>query len=245
MARIRTIKPGFWRHEELSELPEATHLLAAALLNYADDEGYFNANPKLIKAECCPLREPSVSIHDSLTHLSRIGFIRLGTGSDGKRYGHIVTFIEHQRVNRAIDSKIKPLLTSFDDGVSTHTHLSESSLLEGNGKEVEGNEELEKEVDEGARAQPSKYAFSGKVIRVTHDQFAKWGTAYHSLDLFAELTALDDYYMNEGVKDWFVRCSNALASKHRKNVGNGGGGGGSKAPPKRSGYVPMHPGAGG
>ena len=69
MARIRTIKPEFWAHEDLSELPEATHMLAAALLNYADDEGYFNANPMLIKAACSPLREPSVSIQESLTLL--------------------------------------------------------------------------------------------------------------------------------------------------------------------------------
>ena len=55
MARIRTIKPEFWRHEDLSALPADTHMLAAALLNYADDEGYFNANPKLVEAECFPV----------------------------------------------------------------------------------------------------------------------------------------------------------------------------------------------
>ena len=41
MARIRTIKPDFWKHEDLSALPEITHMLAAALLNHADDEGFF------------------------------------------------------------------------------------------------------------------------------------------------------------------------------------------------------------
>ena len=90
MARIRTIKPEFWRHEELSVLPEATHLSAAALLNYADDEGFFNANPKLVSSKCCPLREPTVSVPASLTALAAIEYIRLGTGSDGKRYGQIV-----------------------------------------------------------------------------------------------------------------------------------------------------------
>ena len=109
MARIRTIKPEFWRHEDLSELPEATHLLAAALLNYADDEGYFNANPKLVQAECCPLRELSVNIHDSLNQLVSIAYLALGTGEDGKRYGHILNFKEHQRINRPTESKINKL----------------------------------------------------------------------------------------------------------------------------------------
>src|SRR6185312_14231365 len=85
MARIRTIKPSFWSHEDLSALPEATHMLAAALLNYADDFGYFNANPLLVRAECCPLREPSVSIPESFRRLQEIGYIQTADGPDGKR----------------------------------------------------------------------------------------------------------------------------------------------------------------
>jgi hypothetical protein len=135
MARIRTVKPEFWRHEGLSALPESTHLLAAALLNYADDDGYFNANPKLVQAECFPLREPSVSIHDSLTALARQGYLRIGTGPDGRRYGHIVNFHQHQHINRKTDSKIKPLEIVWEPSCTTHGALMESSRLEGKGRE--------------------------------------------------------------------------------------------------------------
>lgn len=135
MGRIRTIKPEFWRNEALSELPEATHMLAAALLNYCDDEGYFNANPRLIMAECSPLREPSVSIQCSLTDLSRIGYIRLGEGSDGRAYGHIINFSEHQRVNRPTRSKIAEISIDWGDSVSDHGGLMEDSLPERKGKE--------------------------------------------------------------------------------------------------------------
>lgn len=124
MARIRTIKPEFWRHEELSELPEATHLLAAALLNYADDHGYFNANPALIKAECSPLREPSVSIHESLTHLSSIGYIQLGKCPNGRRIGRVVAFDKHQRVNRPSESKFAGVSITWD----AEKRLTESSV---------------------------------------------------------------------------------------------------------------------
>lgn len=62
MARIRTIKPEFWTDEDMAEVSEPACLLAIGLLNYADDEGYFNANPKLIKAAVFPIREPSVPI---------------------------------------------------------------------------------------------------------------------------------------------------------------------------------------
>ena len=133
MARIRTVKPEFWKNEDLSELPEATHLLAAGLLNYADDEGYLNANPRLIEAECSPLREPSVSIQDSLIQLQGIGFLELGRTADGKSYGRIVKFLLHQRINRPTPSKIKDLQISWEGSVSPHTQLREASPLERKG----------------------------------------------------------------------------------------------------------------
>lgn len=141
MARIRTIKPEFWKHEDLSELPEATHMLAAALLNHADDEGYFNANPALVRSECLPLRESSVSVNDSLNHLARVGYIRLGKGQDGKRYGRIVKFADHQRVNRPTPSKIKAIAIEWEGSCDKHGGLTEPSLPEGKGKEQgrEGN----------------------------------------------------------------------------------------------------------
>lgn len=137
--RIRTIKPSFWKHEDLSELPAEVHMLAAALLNYADDEGYFNANPKLVAAECCPLREDSVSPHDALTMLSDIGYIRLFNGTDGKLYGHVVTFLDHQKINRPSPSKIKCLDSGDEPSLRIHGKLSEASLPEGKGRE--GNKE--------------------------------------------------------------------------------------------------------
>ena len=114
MARIRTLKPEFWKHEDLSALPEATHLLAAALLNYSDDFGYFNANPRLIQAECLPLREPSVSVPESLRSLQTINFIELGTGPTDRRYGRVVNFTEHQRVSHPTPSKIADLSIVWD-----------------------------------------------------------------------------------------------------------------------------------
>lgn len=109
MARIRSIKPGFFANEGLSEVSEPAQLLAGGLLCYADDEGYFNAHPGLVKAAVFPLREPSKPIQDLLTELFSIGYVRFGTGSDGKRYGHVVNFKEHQKVSHAVPSKIKGL----------------------------------------------------------------------------------------------------------------------------------------
>jgi hypothetical protein len=141
MARIRTIKPEFWTDERLSELPEAVHMLAAALLNYADDEGFFNANPALVKAACFPLREPSVSIHGGLTELSNIGYLQLFDGIDGRKYGWIVSFSKHQKINRPSPSRIRGLVRFSEDSVNAHGGLSESSLPEQGSGRGTGNRE--------------------------------------------------------------------------------------------------------
>ena len=135
MSRIRTIKPEFHKHEELSALPAETHLLAAALLNYADDEGYFNAHPGLVKAECSPLREASVTVPVSLQSLSNIGYLRLGTGNDGKRYGQVVAFQEHQVISHPKTSKINSKEIVWDSSSTIPVPVHEQSVLNG----MEGN----------------------------------------------------------------------------------------------------------
>lgn len=140
MARIRTIKPEFWTHEDLSALPAETHMLAAALLNHSDDEGYFNAHPGLVKAACCPLREDSVSVQSGLKQLCGVGYIRVGTGTDGKHYGHVITFDSHQRVNRPTESKIKHLVSEWEPSVTNHGVITEPSPPERKGMEGKGKE---------------------------------------------------------------------------------------------------------
>lgn len=219
MSRIRTIKPDFWRHEDLSELPEATHMLAAALLNYADDEGYFNANEKLVKAECCPLRETSVSVHDSIMALAKIGYLRLGTGPDGKRYGHVVAFLQHQRVNRPQPSKISGLDVAWDGSLNNHTQITERSSPEGNGREGKGREK-------NPPAAAKEYVFVGNVGRVDQRQFDKWRESFEFIpDLKAELQVCDDYYTANPIDDpkkwfwffskWLGRANDAAREKHQ------------------------------
>jgi hypothetical protein len=224
MARIRTIKPEFWRHEELSALPEATHMLAAALLNYCDDEGYFNANEKLVQAECSPLREPSVSTHDSLTALANIGYVALGTAPDGKRYGRVLNFGEHQRINRKTPSKIKNIEVVWEPSVSPHTQLSESSHPEGKGRE-QGREGKGMEVRADAR--DAEFGFLGAVVRLKVKDFAQWQSAYSNLDLKAELVARDAWLAGEATDEdrrkWFITTSKYLANRNAEAKVRGGG----------------------
>lgn len=136
MARIRTIKPEFWTDEDMSEVSESACLLAIGLLNYADDEGYFNANPKLIKAAIFPIRDQSGSIPVLMRELSSVGYISLFSGHDGKIYGLVNNFAKHQVINKAKNSIIRELC------VLPYEYGTDTELLppgrEGKGKEGKG-----------------------------------------------------------------------------------------------------------
>jgi hypothetical protein len=137
MARIRTIKPDFWRDESLASVSPEAALLAIGLLNHADDEGYFNAHPKLIESDIFPLRELSCTITVMIDELHRIGYIELYKGHDGKRYGHICNFSKHQVINKKNPSKIKVLCEVLDDSVTTTVVLPVGMEGKGKGKERE------------------------------------------------------------------------------------------------------------
>lgn len=125
MGRIRTVKPEFTQDEELSVLHPETHLLAAGLLCYADDYGYFNANPGLVLANVFPLRELSGNIPEMLRSLAEIGYLRMGTAPDGKRFGLIVKFSTHQKISHKTPSKISGLGIVWDDSGTTPENTGE------------------------------------------------------------------------------------------------------------------------
>jgi hypothetical protein len=144
MARIRTIKPEFWRDEDLSTISAEAALLAIGLLNQADDEGYFNANSKLIESDVFPLRELSCTTTELLNELHRIGYVSMFYGTDSKRYGHIVNFEKHQVINKKNLSKIKPLLDVQEDYGSSTVSLP---VGKEQGKEREHGKEQGTEVE--------------------------------------------------------------------------------------------------
>ena len=151
MGRIRTVKPEFFTNERLSALHPETHLLAAGLLCYADDEGYFNAHPGLVQAAIFPVRECSQKLPVMLQSLSSIGYIQFSEGSDGRKYGRVVSFSDHQVVSHARPSKIKTLCHDWINPVIVHEHSStpqgdfhqegKGMEVEGKGREVEGEAE--------------------------------------------------------------------------------------------------------
>lgn len=221
MARIRTIKPEFWQNDKLSKLPEATHMLAAALLNYADDEGYFLATPDVIKGVCFPMRTLTVEIPLSLKMLADIDYIRLGNGADGRRYGRIVAFNDHQTISKPTASKLRKIAIKWDgvdypddlfggDSRRTPGVLPEDSRLEqgtGNREQGTGNRER------GSRDAPSlddpppaldleavviSIDILGGQFHVTQGMVQQWTEDFPAIEVMTSLRRMRSHYSDQG-----------------------------------------------
>ncbi len=134
--RIRTVKPSLWTSEDMAQLSDQAMLLAIGLLNYADDRGFFVANPTLIAAALFPLRK-TAPVAELLAELVKIGYIVLSTGKDGRAYGRVATFSQHQRVSHPSPSSIEPMW-QWESSVSAPGGRPEASGLKGREEEGKG-----------------------------------------------------------------------------------------------------------
>lgn len=112
--RIRSIKPSFWQHRLHARISDFEALLALALLNFADDEGRFIADPRGIRAVLFSYRTVTeAQIVDGLKALAseRVNWITLYEAPlDGETVtlGYVTNFARHQVVNRPQKSNLPP-----------------------------------------------------------------------------------------------------------------------------------------
>ncbi|SBV93999.1 hypothetical protein KL86APRO_10455 [uncultured Alphaproteobacteria bacterium] len=162
MARIRTIKPEFFRHADLFDAEEETglplRLAFAGLWTACDREGRFEWKPRQLKLDCLPYDD--VDFSRVLDALATRGFVRKYE-ADGNAYGWVPSFTRHQIINnREKDSALPLPPQGFEnsggstpaprDGDACPTPHGNASV-EGEGeREKEGKEEGVKVIDAGA-----------------------------------------------------------------------------------------------
>jgi len=95
MARIRNLKPAFFKDEDLAELPPLTRILFAGLWTLADKAGNLEDRPRFIKIEVLPY--DACAIVEMLDALAAGGFV-VRYKVAGRAYLHIPMFTKHQRV---------------------------------------------------------------------------------------------------------------------------------------------------
>lgn len=108
MARIRTIKPEAFISESLAEVSVNAERTFFGLLTQADDQGRFRDNAAIINGLLWPLRAEHTSVHaeDELQQLANAGLICRYTACDGRRYLHVATWGEHQKIDKPSQSRL-------------------------------------------------------------------------------------------------------------------------------------------
>lgn len=108
MARIRTIKPEAFVSESLAEVSVNAERTFFGLLTQADDQGRFRDNAAIINGLLWPLRAEHTAVHaeDDLQQLADAGLICRYTGCDGRRYLHVSTWGEHQKIDKPSQSRL-------------------------------------------------------------------------------------------------------------------------------------------
>ena len=144
--RIRTIKPEFWRSEDIAALSIEDRLLFIGLWSYVEDNGVGRDEPQLIQCDLYPLdafTEASVRTHGGLMRLSQQGLITRFEGPDGRRYLQINSWDKHQKINRPSKPRFPQYnaenCTLTEGSLSPHCALTEGSLPEqGTGNREQG-----------------------------------------------------------------------------------------------------------
>ena len=96
MSRIRTIKPEFFRHEELQDLGAEAMLVFAGLWTQCDSKGRFQWRTRQLKLDILPFMK--FNMETVLESLRKAGFLQK-YDVDGKTYGVVPTFRDHQRIS--------------------------------------------------------------------------------------------------------------------------------------------------
>ena len=148
--RIRTIKPEFWRSDDIAALSIEDRLLFIGLWSYVEDNGVGRDDPQLIQCDLYPhdiFTEASVRVHGGLMRLSQQGLITRFEGPDGRRYLQINSWGKHQKINRPSKPRFPQYnaenCTLTEGSLSPHCTLTEGSLPEqGTGNREQGRTPL-------------------------------------------------------------------------------------------------------
>ncbi len=219
MARIRTLKPDFWRNIKIGNLNDFAKLLAIALLNIADDDGYFEADPRLIRGDVFPFEADYGRITVALRELSEIGYCELRHHSTKGALGFIPAFKAHQVINKPTKSKLAALFTeSLGKYEETQGNCSNSvdsgstTVVLPEGYVLEGEREGEREQGSGkgithththtpARASKSKTRF--EIPMEIADAWVKWCEFRFAIDGRAMPdTQIETVLMDLGRRGW-------------------------------------------
>ncbi len=127
--RIRSIKPEFWRSQDVADLPREVRLLWIGLWSYVDDNGVGLDDYRAIAADLFALDDPVEArefVRDGLATLSR-GFQIVRYTVCGRSYLYINGWDKHQRVDKPASPRY-PSPSEADEVVTSENDETRDAL---------------------------------------------------------------------------------------------------------------------
>ena len=134
IARIRYLKPAFWKDEDIAELPHHTRLFYLGLWNFADKSGRLKDRPKWLKVEIFPYEK--ADIEKMLQQLSKHKnnslrpFIQRYE-INGINYIQILAWDEHQKPHHQEQDSLLPPCPYNIDTIKTTETIKETITIKG------------------------------------------------------------------------------------------------------------------
>lgn len=143
MARIRSIKPDFFRHDALQDAEIANPgkypmMVFAGLWGHCDSKGRFEWRPRQLKLDILPFLPFDMA--ETLEILAKSGMVNRYE-VDGKSYGEIPTFEKHQRLSgkEVTEGEKHPEPNGEATGKQSGSNRDEQESQEGKGREGNRN----------------------------------------------------------------------------------------------------------
>ena len=130
MARTRSLKPDFFKDEDLATLPFEARLFFEGLWCFADREGRLEDRPKYLKVEIFPYDDVSVEKLLNLLENPQIDdrpnkkFIQRYTAG-GKKYIEIIEFLKHQSPHNTEKESDIPL---YNESITVNNTLDKVNV---------------------------------------------------------------------------------------------------------------------
>jgi hypothetical protein len=168
--RIRTIKPEFFKHDKLAELPAMARLLFISLWCLADRRGRLEDRPKRIKVECLPYDDCDVDALLQVLHCA--GFI-CRYEAESVRVIEIEAFEKHQRITGK-EAETESHLPGKQRGSNGEATGATPDAQEGKGKERKGVDEAETEAEGKRKRSSSVRPTEGEWLSHCQQAYSDW-----------------------------------------------------------------------
>jgi hypothetical protein len=182
VARIRSIKPEFWRDAKVLKLSEGAMLLFIGSWNLCDDDGRMVWDPEQVHVDLFSSK-PLIDVEKLAGELVAQRMVRLYEVA-GVRYYAVQKFSKHQKIDKRTASKLPPPPSSPElpsvEAKSTESPVPPHMDLEGNGSR-KGEEKNSSSRPNGGTQQPPK----GKKVWGTEDDHALARRIYDAVKVVA------------------------------------------------------------